>query len=466
MGKKKLLTLAVAAFAASQIQGQETMSLEQAQDYAVKNAYSVKYSEYDKESASRQVKETISIGLPQINGAIDYQNFIDIPTQVAPADAFGFPGYLTDFLVNVSQETGVALNAPEVDPNAVSEFQFGASQTMTAGVSVSQLIFDGSYFVGLQAAKAYVNVMELGVQNAEADIRDQVSQAYHTVVMADENIAILEESAVLLNKTLEEIQKMVDAGFGEDQDADQIQLTVTDLEARINYANQQKTIALDLLKFQMGMPFETQLVLTDNLETLLGSDMDVASAPFSPNGTREYAIQEELLNLQELNMKNERARGLPSIGAFYNYQRNAQRDEFNFLDFDRTWYPIQVWGVSLSMPIFNSFQGKHRVEKARVEVERAKTQLNQVEQATRLEYETALNEFKFAQKNLNTQSQSQELAQRIFNKTQIKYQEGVSSSMDLTQAENQLLTSQGNYINAVLQMLNAKSRLKRALSNY
>jgi outer membrane protein len=445
---------------------QDSMSLQQAQDYAVEHAYSVLNSQFDQESASRQVKETISIGLPQINGTIDYQNFIDIPTQVAPADAFGFPTYLTDFLVNVSQETGVSLNAPEADPNAVSEFKFGASQTMTAGISVSQLIFDGSYFVGLQAAKAYVNVMGLAVEKAESDIRDQVAQAYHTVIIADENVRILEESKALLTNTLEEIKQMVEAGFGEEQDVDQIQLSVSDLESRINYAQQQKTIAKDLLKFQMGMPFSTNLTLTDNVETLMGSDMEIGSMPFTAMKTQDYIIQSELLNLQELNMQNEKARGLPSIGAFYNYQRNAQREKFNFLDFDEKWYPIQVWGVQLNMPIFNSLQGKHRIEKARVEVERAKSNLNQIEQASELEYKTALNEYSFAQQNMNNQAESKELAQRIFNKTQIKYQEGLSSSMDLTQAENQLLSTQGNYINAVLQLLNAKSRLKKALNNY
>jgi outer membrane protein TolC len=165
-------------------------------------------------------------------------------------------------------------------------------------------------------------------------------------------------------------------------------------------------------------------------------------------------------------VRNEKARGLPTIGAFYNYQRNAQRDQFNFLDFDEKWYPIQVWGVQLSMPIFNGFQGKHRVEKARVEVARAKSNLSQVEQASRLEYETALNEYNFAKENMGNQTSSKELAQRIFNNTQIKYREGIASSMELTQAEEQLLGTQGGYINSAFQLLNAKSRLQKALNNY
>lgn len=452
--------------APSSLLAQEAMSLQQAQDYAVEHAYHVQHSQFDRDVAALLVKETTSTGLPQINGTIDYQNFIDIPTQVAPADAFGFPVYLNDFLFDVSEETGVSLDAPEFDPNAISEFKFGASQTMTAGVSVSQLIFNGSYFVGLQAAKAYVNVMDLTVEKAEIDIRDQVAQAYHTVVIADENVLILEESRSLMTKMLEEITAIVKTGFGEEQDIDQIQLSISNLDSQISYAKSQKLIALGLLKFQMGMDFDSELRLSDSINSLIGVDAEIASLPFSVTSVQSYIIQNELLNLHELNVRNEKARGLPTIGAFYNYQRNAQRDQFNFLDFDEKWYPIQVWGVQLSMPIFNGFQGKHRVEKARVEVARAKSNLSQVEQASRLEYETALNEYNFAKENMGNQTSSKELAQRIFNNTQIKYREGIASSMELTQAEEQLLGTQGGYINSAFQLLNAKSRLQKALNNY
>jgi outer membrane protein len=442
-------------------------SLKEAQAYGVENSYVVKNARMDAEAARRQVKETIAIGLPQLNGTIDYQNFIDIPTQIAPADAFGFPGYLTQFLFDVSQETGVALNAPEADPNAITEFQFGTPQTMTAGLSLTQLIFDGSYFVGLQAARAYADVMNGAIDLSAQQVKDQIAQAYHTVLIAEENVKVLEESIVLMQKLVNETNQLFSSGFLEEQDVEQLQLSLNDLYNRVAHAKNQRLIAMKLLKFQLGLDFSTELVLTDTVQSLMAENVvDLASTPYSFGNTINHELLTKQIELMELNVKNERARGLPSIGGFYNYQRNAQRDEFNFLDFDRTWYPTQLWGLQLKMPIWTSMQGKHRVERARIDLERAKLQREQTEESSELEYQTALSDFQFSKTNLENQQQSLNLAKRIFEKTQIKYTEGVASSMDLTTAENQYLASQGNLINATLQLLNAKSRLMKALDIY
>lgn len=441
-------------------------TLAEAQQHAVQNSYAVQNARFDAEAARRQVQETVSIGLPQVNGTVDYQNYIDIPTQVAPADAFGFPAYLTDFLVGVSQDTGVPLNAPEADPNAISEFQFGAAQTATAGVSVSQLIFDGSYFVGLQAAEAYASLMESAIKKSEQEIKDQVAQAYFGVIMADENVAILQKSVDVMTSTLGDTQKMLDGGFVEQQDYDQLQLTLSDLQNKLSYADQQSKLARLMLKFNLALPLEDNIVLKDSTESLLGDDGGLSAAPFSALSLADYEIQQQNLELQKLNFKNEKVRGLPSIGAFYNYQRNAQRDEFNFFDSDGKWYPIQLWGVQMSVPIWTSFQGTHRRAKAQIEVERATMQLEQVAAGAKLEYESAMAEYAYAVENQGMLSNSLELAESIFNTTQVKFKEGLASSMDLTTAENQLLSTNGNYINATLQLLNAKSRLNKALGRY
>ncbi|NNE54962.1 MAG: TolC family protein [Flavobacteriales bacterium] len=464
----RILSVLFLAFAGQMIgQTAYSFSLPEAQAHAIQHSYDVQNARFDAEKARRQVQETISIGLPQVSGSIDYQNFIDIPTQVAPADAFGFPPYLNEFLVGVSQETGVPINAPEQDPNAISELQFGAPQTMTAGVSVSQLIFDGSYFVGLQASEAYAKLMEGAIRKSEQEVKDQTAQTYYGVLVADENVDVLEQSVDLMIKTVDETKKLYASGFMEEQDVDQLQLTLTDLQNRLSYAQQQRDLALLMLKFNLGLSMDASVVLTDTVESLLAAEGEtLQAAVFSPTTSVDYKNQEEYLTLMNLNHKNEKVKGLPSIGAFYNYQRNAQRDKFNFLDFDEKWYPIQIWGVQMNVPIWTSFQGKHRAEQARVDVERAEMQLEQVKSGLEMEYQSAVAEYTFAQKNYDTQKASMELAQRIFDTTQKKYQQGVSSSMDLTQAENQLLTTHGNFINATLQLLTSRSRLNKALGRY
>ena len=136
------------------------LTLEEAQSLAAQRAYNVRYASFDSEEAASNTRELIASGFPQISGSVEYNRYIDIPTQVSSGDAFGFPDYLTTFLGDVAQSTGVALNAPPSDPNAIQEFQFGAAQTMTAGITATQLVFSPSYFVGIQAAKAYASAME------------------------------------------------------------------------------------------------------------------------------------------------------------------------------------------------------------------------------------------------------------------------------------------------------------------
>ncbi len=448
-------------------QEQHTMTLKQAQEYASEHSYSVRGAYFDAEAALRGVKETIAIGLPQVNGSIDYNNYIDIPTQVAPADAFGFPAYLTQFLGEVSAETGVPINAPAGDANAVSEFQFGAPQTMTAGVALSQLIFDGSYFVGLKAAKTYAQVMNGAVAITQRDVKAIVAESYHTVLIAKENVAILQESLTVLEKTRGDTKAMLEEGFVEEQDLDQLDLSIVDLNNRIAHASNQEKIALDMLKFQLGMPMSATLSLSDTVDGLLTDGaVDMLGTGFNFEQSIDYDVLSTQVRLMDLNVKNERVKSLPSIGGFYNYSRNAQRESFDFFDGDKKWYPTQLWGVQLSVPIFTSLRGVHRVAKARVEAERSRMNLEQASQGATLEYESARNDYSLALATYQNQQQGLLLAERIFNKTQIKYTEGLASSFDLAQAQTQLLQAQGNFIGGMLSVLNAKSRLSKSLNQY
>lgn len=465
----KCLLLAVVLLAASAVTAQESMqlSLEQAQQYAIDHAFAVESARLDAAKAEREVKETKTIGLPQVNGSIEYNNYIDIPIQVAPADAFGLPGYLTDFLGGVAQETGVPLNAPEPSGDGLQEFQFGNEQTVTAGITASQLLFDGSYFVGLQAQRAYAAAMRDGIRKSEAETRAAVAEAYHMVLIAEENVSILKESLGVLESSVEETKALYENGFAEAQDVDQLELSLADLQSRIKYAEQQADVALDMLKFQIGMDLGADLTLTDSVESLIrGDEVALLSAGFNIDASPDVMMQRNYVRLAELGVKNEKARRLPSFNAFYTYQRNAQRNEFDFFDGDGRWFPIQLWGVQMSWPIFGSSQGYQRIQKAKVDLAQAEAALRQIEEGARLEYRSAKIEFDNALEQRSLQERNLELAERIYGTTQTKYNEGMSSSFELTQARNQLLSTQGNYINATLQLLNARARLNKALNNF
>ena len=441
------------------------LSLEEAQSIAATRAYNVRYAGIDTKEAASNTKEIIASGFPQVSGSIEYNRYIDIPTQVSSGDVFGFPDYLTTFLGGVAQATGVALDAPPTDPNAIQEFQFGAEQTMTAGITATQLIFSPSYFVGIQAAKAYASAMEASESKSIADARRAAGEGYAAALAAEENVAILQEAEALAQDALKQTRALVTEGLAESTDADQLELALSEMTQQRATAESMAAVALDALKFTVGMPVETTVILSDNFETLSESfdGATVLGTPFDAGRLPEIQSQSKNLELSELGIKNEKAAGLPSVSAFYTNQRNAQRNAFDFFG-DGSWYPIQLVGVQMNIPIWSSFGGKEKVIQAELTRDRAETALEQLTQAALLEYRAARSEYNSSLEQRLQAQRSLNLAERILNRTRIRFQEGLASSFDMTQAQNQLVNAQANHTQATLRWLNAHLRLERSLN--
>jgi outer membrane protein len=441
------------------------LTLEEAQSLAATRAYNVRYASFDTQEAASSTREIIASGFPQVSGSVEYNRYIDIPTQVSSGDVFGFPDYLNSFLGGVAQATGVPLDAPPADPNAIQEFQFGASQTMTAGITATQLIFSPSYFVGIQAAKAYASGMEAAESKSIADARRAAGEGYAAALAAQENVAILMAAEALAEEALMQTQALVQEGLAESTDADQLELALSEMAQQRATAESMATVALDALKFTVGMPVETTVILADSFETL-SSAFDGASVlgtPFDANRLPEIQSQTKNLELSELGIRNEKAAGMPSIGAFYTNQRNAQREAFDFFKAG-SWYPIQLVGVQMNIPIWSSFGGKEKVLQAELTRDRASTALEQMTQAATLEYRAARSEYNASLEQRVQAQRGLALAERILDRTRIRFQEGLASSFDLTQAQNQLVNAQANLAQATLRWFNAHLRLERSLN--
>ena len=461
------LSLAIGLLMGSAIQAQSSirLTLEEAQAVAAERAYAVRYASFDKDQAASTTRETIASGFPQVSGSIEYNRYIDIPTQVSSGDMFGFPDYLNTFLGGVAQATGVPIDAPPTDPDAIQEFQFGAEQTMTAGITATQLVFSPSYFVGIQAAKAYASAMEAAESSSIADARRAAGEAYAAALAADQNVAILREAEALATDAFEQTRALVEAGLAEATDADQLELAVSDVAQQRVTAESMAQVALDALKFTIGMPVETTVILADSFDTLEGTfdGASVLGTPFDAVRLPEIRTQAKNLELSELGIRNEKAAGMPSIGAFYTNQRNAQRDAFNFFG-EGSWYPIQLVGVQMTIPIWSSFAGKERVLQAELTRDRAATALEQLTQAAELEYRAAMSEYTSTLEQRQQAQRGLDLATRILDRTRTKFTEGLASSFDLTQAQNQRVSAQGSLTQATLRWLNAHLRLQRSLN--
>jgi len=419
---------------------QQALTLAAAKEFALKNAFQVKSKTLDAQTAKLQTEELLAIGLPQISGSIQYQNFIDRPTSILPGDFFGMPG----------QNVAV---------------QFGVPQTLTAGISASQLLFDGSWLVGLQASKAYAALQSKNIVKSEIEVKRATEEAYHLAVIAQESIALLTASRDLLASTLEHTKALKAEGFVETQDVEQLTLSLNELEARIRTAQTQAIIAKTLLKFTIGMNVEEEITLVDNSKDILDSfNAQILQTPFSADNLIDNQIIRDGLALQKLSVKNQQSRLLPNMAAFYSIQKQAQRQEFNFFKGSEPWYPTQLWGLSMNVPIVSGGGKMKSIQKAGVEVKRMEETLAFSTNAAKLEYQVGMAEYMNATQNVELALQSYTLAASILNKTQIKFDQGTSSSFELSRQTSQLLQSQVALIQARLSLMNAQTRLSKSLN--
>lgn len=416
------------------------LSLAQAQQQALQNALAVKNARYDAEIAELTTRELLGIGLPQLSGSLQYQNFINLPTSVIPGEFFGAPG----------QQVKV---------------QFGVPHQMTAGLSASQLLFNGSWLVGLQASKAYSALQEKQTAKSEQDIKKQVAESYQTALVVDATLAQLRDSRDILNSTVVQTQALLDAGFAEVQDVEQLQLTLNGLDVQIAYLIQQSKLAKDVLKVLIGTPLSTEIRLTDTVDGLMqNTGKDMLNVPFAVEATPDYQVLQGALGMQQLNVKAKKTELLPNVAAFYNLQTQALRNQFDFFDTKQQWFPIQLWGLQLNVPIVSGGSKMATIKKAEVEVRRYTDMLAITKNSLELEYRSARADFEYAMNNLQQTKANVELAKSILEKTNIKFKEGIGTSFEITQNTNQVLQAQSSYIQAMQQVLNAQVRLAKSLN--
>lgn len=456
-------------FSIASVWAQETkpLSLQQAVDHALEHSMRAKSNKIDIEQAKKDVWVQAARGLPQINGAVNFNNFIQIPTTVAPADAFGFPDYLTEFLGGVSAETGVPINAPAPGESETTEFQFGQRYNMDVGATASQILFDGSYIIGVKGAKGFQKLTKDRSKLTENEIVADVEDAYYTALVSQENTKLLEANLSNMEETLNETSALFDNGFAEEMDVEQLELLVTQMRNRIQIAQRQEQATRNLLKYTMGMEIQTSIELTDNLENLW-DNVDVETIlgnEFNPENNIAYDLVKQDITLHGYLVKLEEAKYYPRLSAFFDYKQQAFRNDFSFFDFSQKWFPQTLWGIQLRVPIWDNLGNAASIQKAKLEQQRVRNRLYDTEQGLKLKYFNTRDNFVSAMEELENERNNIDLSKRIRDKVLIKYNEGLATSMELTTAENQLISSQGNYINALFKVMDAKVELKKILEN-
>ena len=436
--KSKILVLLV-IFGWNGLSGNaQSYSLDQAIEYALQNHNDIKRNLLERSDAEWQVKEYWSRGLPQVNGNIGYQYFFEIPTTILPEE-FSMPGQS-------------------------NEVQFGTKNNLTAGLSANALLFDGGFLVGLKAQRAYKELVESKVGQTERDIRVNITKAYLNVLVLQESEDIVTGNIASITKTKNETVALYDNGFAEQLDVDRMELTLLNLEAELESLLQIIESTKVILKFQMGYPTSENIELTDDINRIEATrpvDDELDDSDWTYQDRVEFGLLDQGIGLTDINIRAIKAQYLPTLTASVNYSQSLQSDEL--FDKDNQWFPTGIAGLNLAVPIYDAKGKKSKIERAKLQREELLLQRNDLERLVETEVATANIYLENAKRSLSLSVASQNLSEKIYNTTLIKYKEGVGSSLEVNIAEIDMLAAQRNYISALFDYLIARTDLERAL---
>jgi outer membrane protein TolC len=439
MRNKLLLLFSLVAFSAS---AQHQLSVQEAQTLGLQNNINVKNARLDVSLSKKKVMETIAMGLPKINGEVNWQQFLEIPTTVVPANMF----------------------VPTAPEGQYTELQFGTEHNSTATLSASQLLFDGSYIVGLKASKIYSSLSQKSLQLTEQQIQDSIAAAYYNVLVAEQRKDFLQLIAEIHQGILDEVQARYDLGMVEDLDVDRMALTLSNMKIQSENMDRMTEVAYLYLKLILGIPLEETLVLSDSLPALLSQNQNLKIQEPNIENRLELQLAETQTRLMKLDLRRYQSQFLPSISAFGSYSENAFRDEFNFFD-EGNWYPTKVIGLKATMNIFDGFSRVAKVQQAKIKLQQAKNNRAQVAESLSLAHKVALSNYLTALHTQKQKTENLELSKKIYLKTMAKYREGLVSSMELSQSGADYSQAQADNAQAIYNLLIAKTNYNRSVGN-
>ncbi|WP_372775002.1 TolC family protein [Mangrovibacterium sp.] len=452
---RQSLLFAFMLITAGHVTAQDSLffSLAEAKAYAMEHSYAIRNSSLDVAAAKKKVWETIATGLPQVSGSASYNDNITagktpFPVAIIPKDYWPVLGIPDDASVE--------------DTYPIS---FAQKYSSDFGFQVDQLIFDGSYIVGIGSAKLYLQLTTQAREKNEIEIRHAVEQAYYGALIARENLSVLQENLTNSKKQFADTKAMFENGFVEEQDVEQLKLIVQNSENEIMKAEREIRIAEIVLKYTMGVDVNSTISLMDNLNEMIDPLLLHKEDTTIPDLTThiDYRLSDSQRLSQIKLLKLEQSAFLPTISAFYSWNKSAYGDSWNLFKSDSPWYPSSMLGLNVSVPIFTSGNKAAKVKKARIELEKAENNQKQAVQTLQKDYLTAIADLETSVDQLKNNIDNKLLAKRIYNKTLIKYNNGIVSSTELSQTESQFIQAQASWVASVMQLFTAKINLDKAI---
>lgn len=424
----------------------DSFSLKGAISFALENNPELKKARMDVAISKETVKQTVAIGLPQISASGSYNHYLTIPgnwiKNFAPTP--GSPEYI--FL------------------------QFQQQVNSSGTIGVNQLLFDGSYLVGLKATKEFVDMSKFLEAKTAYDVQVNVSKAYLMIASTDLNIKMVSANMATLEKSLSDLKAMYEEGFVEDLDVKRVKLSLGSLKIQHEKLTKARDAFVELLKVQMGMDLTQALYLKDDIESIdkqIRLEEELEKTVWSPSSRPEYQILDQSIRLGKLDKQRYQMGYLPKLVGFYQHQQSTMRPEFNFFESNLTpnnnWIPSDMLGLQLQLTLFDGLQTQSKIREIQYKIDKAETDLEAFSNAASVEWRNAKNNYLLQLKQAALQKENMDLAEEIYTKTQIKFKEGVGSTLETTQAEADYKTAQVNYLNAVYDLVIAKIDYHKAI---
>ena len=432
-------------FSYSIITAQDTpknFSVKEAINFALENNAKILNAKLEVDKAYKEKWKIISEGLPQIKADFNYTNFLELPVSLIPAEFFG--GQEGDF----------------------AEVTFGTEQNLVGSARISQMIFDGSYIVGVKATETYLKVSDNALEKTNLEVEKSVNNAYLNTLLSNENINYIDNNIFNLENNLKETKKLFENGFIEEEAVEQLEITLSELQSKRKFAYQFSLLSKDILKISLGLKEEDELNLTSTLESII--NLHIFEIPvielWDINSNIDIKIANNNVEYKRLEYKLEQSKSLPKLSTFISGAYTGNNNSFSFNKQNQKWFGSALFGVRLEVPLFSSFGRSASSQMAKISYEQSKTTLEKAEQEIKISAKNARANYELAIDNFYVSKKNMSLAKRIENKNQIKFSQGMVNSFELRQAQTQLYKTQNDYLNAIQDLISKKIELKTLLN--
>lgn len=436
------------------------ITAKEAVDIAFKNVNSIKNAKLDYQITEARNKEITGMALPQVSGSLQGNRYLSLPV-------IQFPDATESFIYQVLRDNGVrdASGNPitkTVDPT-IRNVSFLTPWNVTAGIAVNQLLFEPQVFVGLQARKEFLTNSDLMIKVLEDSVRQSVYKSYYAVLISQKQLVFIQESIKRLQKLASDQNEMFKNGFVERLDIDKTTVTLNNIKTTEIQLRNAIIIGLAVLKMNLGLPQADSLMLKDSLTSDYIKE-NILDDSFKYEDRNEVKLLNSAVKLQGYDVKRYRLSYFPTVSAFYNFQKNGQRrNNEGGNQAPWFWYNTNLVGLSVNVPIFDGFQKKYKIKQAQFSVDKIKNTLDQALKGIDLEVTIAKNTLTNAILAMDAQESNMQLAERVFNTVKKKYEQGVGSSFEILQADNEFQQAQSNYFRALYEAIIAKISYQKAL---